>query len=222
MSFEPVMTFPALQALQGFNHGFTLRHPDLDVAVDRAEVLRRLEGWHHQILQEELGINPSQLATAQQVHGNRVTVVDSIPSQPVPESDGLISNQSEVTLAVYVADCCAVFLVDPVGGAFGLLHSGRKGTELGITSVAIQQMQKHLGVDPRNLVVQLSPCIRPPEFEVDFAAQIRAQAHDAGVPASNIHDEGISTAKDLKRFYSYRMEKGKTGRMLAVLGQRRA
>jgi copper oxidase (laccase) domain-containing protein len=49
---------------------------------------------------------------------------------------------------------------------------------------------------------------------------IRADAERAGVPADRIRDDGICTASDLGRFYSYRMEKGRTGRMLALLGRR--
>jgi polyphenol oxidase len=33
-----------------------------------------------------------------------------------------------------------------------------------------------------------------------------------------IHDSGVCTACDLDHYYSYRAEKGKTGRMLALLG----
>jgi hypothetical protein len=33
-----------------------------------------------------------------------------------------------------------------------------------------------------------------------------------------IHDAGACTACDIDRYYSYRAEKGKTGRMLALLG----
>jgi hypothetical protein len=80
-------------------------------------------------------------------------------------------------------------------------------------------MQQHFGTDPADLHVQLSPCIRPPAYEIDFAAQIRQQAQDAGVPAAQIHDTGLCTSLDLHRFYSYRMEKGRTGRMLALLGR---
>jgi len=64
--------------------------------------------------------------------------------------------------------------------------------------------------------VQLSPCIRPPHYEVDFAAEIVRQCRASGV--KTIHDSGVCTACDLKRYYSYRAEKGKTGRMLALLG----
>jgi copper oxidase (laccase) domain-containing protein len=35
---------------------------------------------------------------------------------------------------------------------------------------------------------------------------------------SEIHDSGVCTACDLTCYYSYRVEKGKTGRMLALLG----
>jgi hypothetical protein len=40
------------------------------------------------------------------------------------------------------------------------------------------------------------------------------------VKPERIHDDLTCTSSDLKRFYSYRTEKGKTGRMLALLGRR--
>jgi len=67
--------------------------------------------------------------------------------------------------------------------------------------------------------VQLSPCIRPPSYEVDFAAGIRAQCLESGIRPEHLHDCGICTSTDLQRFYSYRVEMGKTGRMLALLGR---
>ena len=119
-------------------------------------------------------------------------------------------------LGVYVADCCAVYLVDPKTPAIGLVHSGRKGTELGVVPNAIKQMIDRFGSDPANMIVQLSPCIRPPHYEVDFAAQIVRQCRALGV--KEIHDPAVCTARDLDRYYSYRAEKGKTGRMLALIG----
>ena len=38
------------------------------------------------------------------------------------------------------------------------------------------------------------------------------------MPEDQIHDSGLDTAADTKRFYSYRVEKGQTGRMLALFG----
>ncbi len=109
-----------------------------------------------------------------------------------------------------------IAIVDHKTPAIGLVHSGKKGTERAIVSNAIQQMREHFGSDPAELVVQLSPCIRPPHYEIDFAAQIVEQCRAAGVKM--IHDSGVCTACDVDRYYSYRAEKGKTGRMLALLG----
>jgi copper oxidase (laccase) domain-containing protein len=133
-----------------------------------------------------------------------------------PSCDGIITNQRGVALGIYVADCCAVYIVDPKTPAIGLVHSGRKGTELGVVTNATRQMIHRFGSDPANMIVQLSPCIRPPHYEVDFAAEIIRQCRALGV--KEIHDSSICTACDLGRYYSYRAEKGKTGRMLAVLG----
>jgi polyphenol oxidase len=76
-------------------------------------------------------------------------------------------------------------------------------------------MASEFGSHPADLVAQLSPCIRPPYYEVDFAADIVLNLKRAGV--SRVFDSGENTAADLERFYSYRMEKGQTGRMLALL-----
>jgi copper oxidase (laccase) domain-containing protein len=114
-----------------------------------------------------------------------------------------------------VADCCAVYLVDPQTPAIGLVHSGKKGSELGIAGRAIDLMRQNFGSDPARMTVQLSACIRPPHYEIDFAAQIREQCRALGV--REVHDDGVCTACDLASYYSYRAEKGKTGRMLALL-----
>jgi copper oxidase (laccase) domain-containing protein len=98
------------------------------------------------------------------------------------------------------------------------VHSGKKGTERAIVSKALEKMRDGFGSNPAELVVQLSPCIRPPHYETDFAATIVEQCRAAGV--KQIHDSGVCTACDLQRYYSYRAEKGKTGRMLALVGLR--
>lgn len=212
-------TFPSLDRLSPFAHAFTLRHPEIDVKVDREEALRRLTAWHHEVV-TDLGFTAASLATACQVHGKGIAVVQEAGSEPAAQMDGLVSNKPGLMIGIYVADCCAVYLADPVTGAFGVLHSGKKGTEQNITGTGIALMQETFGTRPEDLIVQLSPCIRPPAYEVDFAADIRAQARAAGVPSDQIHDDGTCTSSDLTRFYSYRVEKGKTGRMLALLGRR--
>jgi copper oxidase (laccase) domain-containing protein len=119
-----------------------------------------------------------------------------------------------------VADCGAVYLADPVTGGCGIVHSGKKGSEMGISGKAIELMQQHFGSRIEDIRVQLSPCIRPPAYEVDFVSQIRETCLNAGILPAHFADCGQCTSLDLQRFYSYRMEKGRTGRMLALLGRR--
>ena len=51
---------------------------------------------------------------------------------------------------------------------------------------------------------------------IDVAAKIIEQCRKRGV--KNVHDSGVCTACHPDLYYSYRAEKGKTGRMLALLG----
>jgi len=212
----PAEQFAALSALGEIRHAFTTRVASIDVQADKAEALRRLDKVHREV-RSAYAVGKGPLVTAEQVHGNCIGIVDA-PLQRgecFAGCDGLITNQPDVCLGIYVADCCAVYLVDQARTAIGLVHSGRKGTELRIVSNALKLMTEKFGSRASDLVVQLSSCIRPPHYEVDFAAEIVASCHDSGV--HNVYDSGLCTACDLERYYSYRAEKGKTGRMMAML-----
>jgi len=215
-SVLPIETFPALERA-GCRHGFVGRVPGIELSHDKAAVLENLDKVHRQARQI-LGLDERKFITVRQVHGNRIAHIDSVPAtdQCFEDCDGMITRQGDVCLGVYVADCCAVYLVDEKNRAIGLVHSGKKGTALGIVKNAIEAMRQEFGTDPSNLVVQLSPCIRPPHYEIDFAAEIVRQCREARI--EEIFDSGVCTACDLERYYSYRAEKGRTGRMLALLG----
>ena len=215
-SVLPIETFPALERV-GCHHGFVGRVPGIELSHDKAVVLENLDKVHRRARQI-LGLGGRKFITVHQVHGDKIARVDSVPATDrcFERCDALITNQRDVCLGIYVADCCAVYLVDRDARAIGLVHSGKKGTALGVVRSAIESMRQEFGIEPGDLIVQLSPCIRPPHYEIDFAAEIVRQCRDAGV--EEIFDSGICTACDLERYYSYRAEKGRTGRMLALLG----
>ena len=209
--------FAALESSGVCRHAFVRRIAGIDVSHDKDEALRRLEAAHRDI-RRKIGVSTWPLLTVEQVHGNKIAIVDG----PVESGrqfagcDGIITNQKNTLLGIHVADCCAVYIVDPKTQAVGLVHSGRKGTELGVVTNAIAHMSARFGSQPPDLIVQLSPCIRPPHYEIDFAANIIEQCRAQGV--NEIHDSGVCTSCDLANYYSYRAEKGKTGRMLALIG----
>lgn len=206
--------FPALAELSCVRHAFCIRVPGVDVKTDRAVALDRL-ARHHSEVRAVLGLGDKAFVLGSQVHGRELAVVDRNSPAPVGDVDGLITADLHVCLGVYVADCCAVYIVDPRRRVIALLHSGRKGSELGITAAAIERMRAEFGCVPADLRVQLSPCIRPPLYELDFAALIRRDCERAGV--REVFDAGTCTGANVDRYYSYRVEQGKTGRMLALI-----
>ena len=208
--------FPAL-AIPGVAHGFVRRVPGVSVSQDKTEVLALLKPWHQQAV-TSLDFRDENVFTAEQTHGAETVAVTATSPRWTPSVDGLMTNQPGLMLGIHTADCAPVYLVDPVRRAIALLHSGRKSTEAGITPRTVRLMAELYGTDPLDLIVQIGPCIRPPLFEVDIASMIRHDAVAAGVPAGQVHDCATCTGSGVERYYSYRVDKGKTGRLLALLG----
>ena len=209
-----------INRLPRFRAGWIGRVDGIEPTTDRDETLGRLRPVHEEIVRRDFGAD--HWWRAEQIHGKGVAVVPGVETKlagdglpVVPGTDGLVTAASGEVLGIYVADCGAIWLADRGTGAIGLLHSGKKGSELGILTEAIGLMKERFGTRAEDLVVVLGPCIRPPHYEIDFAAEIARQAREAGV--GEFHDDGEDTACDLTRNYSYRIEKGCTGRMLALI-----
>ncbi len=195
-------------------HAFAVRQPGVPVQAERAEAVERL-GPAHAALRAELGLSERGFCVAEQIHGAGVAVVDGPEVSYFPEVDSLVTASSRVCLGIYTADCCAVFLHAPGRGVVGLAHAGAKGTRLGVVPATLRCMRERFGVQPSEIRALLSPCIRPPLYDWDFAAEITRQLSSAGV--AEVADSGLCTGADTDRYYSYRIEKGRTGRMLALL-----
>lgn len=209
-----VESFPPLDSIPGIRALFLGRVPGVDVVAERVEAMARLASRQRALLDQE-GLSSFPLVTAEQIHGKEVAFLSSSSTIPIPGADGLLTMERGITLGIHVADCAPVWIVARDGSAGALLHSGKKGTELGIVPEGIRALRDRAGILPRDQVVVIGPCIRPPCYEVDFAAEIRRQAASEGV--GELHDDGICTACHPGHYYSYRREKGLTGRMLATL-----
>lgn len=202
-----------IDGLEGFRADFVGKVPGVEVDGERDEVLARLLPGHRARLRERFGVE--DWWRAEQVHGDGVAVVAAAGGGELAGVDGLVTDRVGEVLGIYVADCGVIWLADRGTGAIGLVHSGRVGSELGILTRAIEKMGEVYGTKARDVVGLLGPCIRPPHYEVDFAAEIGRQACELGL--GEFHDCGIDTASDPAVYYSYRMEKGRTGRMLGLL-----
>jgi copper oxidase (laccase) domain-containing protein len=196
------LRFPELEA-RGLLHAFTLRSVPPLISANIPQILL------------EAGL-PRNYGIGEQTHGVGVAVVNQGGNGKVISSvDALITRQKNLSLVIRVADCGPVWIHCEKTGAIGLVHSGRKGTEAGIVGATIRRMREEFGSEPSSMLALLGPCIRPPHYEVNFAGEILRQLEREKV--GKVVDSGLCTAADLKRFYSYRAEKGKTGRHFAIL-----
>ncbi len=220
MEAFPFLT--ALNALPGVRAGWIERQPDLTITGDRDEAMRQLRPFHERAVAAFAAGGSTRWWRAEQIHGNAVALVPGHRQTTAPDGlpvvsgvDGLLTRQAGEVLSIYAADCGVIWLADARSGAIGLLHSGKQGTHLNILASALATMADSFGTRPEDVTAVLSPCIRPPHYEVDFPAAIARQAECAGL--GNFIDCGLDTASDAVRFYSYRKQLGKTGRMMALI-----
>lgn len=163
------------------------------------------------------GVDHRRLTTCSQVHGNTImTVTEESIGNKFPASDGLITNLSNVPIAVFTADCLSVFLFDPKINAIGIVHAGRKGTQKQITQKAIKELNKQYNSIPENIFAAIGPCICAKCYEYDLINENRSQLLESGIKAENIKTTGLCSKED-GRFFSYRGDNGTGNRMISII-----
>ncbi len=201
---------------------------------------------NHARIYAHLALDADQVATAQQVHGNRVAVVEAKDGgQSLPVSDALITHSPGVALLLRFADCQPILLYDPEHHALGLLHVGWRGAALGLPLRAVEAMEAAFGTKPATIQAGLGPCIGPCCYQVgdDVVSALSYGLPDwrevvartdrgwwldlTGANAQLLRGAGVRqlerarlcTACRVDEFYSHRAEGGRTGRfaVLAVL-----
>jgi polyphenol oxidase len=181
----------------------------------------------------------SDLATARQIHSDRVLLVES--PGPQGEGDALICNRPGVSLGIRTADCLPILIADPRSRAVAAVHAGWRGVVSEIAPKAIQQMRQQFGSKPENLVVAIGPGIGPccfevgPEVAVQFASYFpeldlsgRAkvdlvettcrQLGRYGVTMGQIGTANLCSYCNPGLFESYRRDRDASGRMVAMIG----
>ena len=87
------------------------------------------------------GVKPEDMISAFLAHGVEVANVGANhQGQKVNDTDGLVTNQSGVCLAVTGADCFPVFAYAP-SGVVGIAHCGWRSSAKGIIENLIHQMK---------------------------------------------------------------------------------
>lgn len=190
------------------------------------------------------GVEPLEIVCGNQVHDKNIAIVreedrgrGTQPGRdPFAFTDGLITNVPELPLAVFVADCVPVFLLDPVCKAIALVHAGREGTLLRIAAHAVRLLEHEYGTCPANVQALIGPSAGPCCYEVSdvmakefvdagFLAEGRfldlwhanlQQLCAVGVQEINIAVAGTCTICS-ERFFSYRRDASQDRNMAMLM-----
>lgn len=161
----------AIGRLPFVRHGITGRVAGLGAAdgnISYSEPRDPADAWKmRQLWCDRMGIDPTTLVTAHQVHGNAVGVVPkskagtgSAPGSGLfGKFDSLITNDPGVAVVMTHADCLAVILCDPQTRAVGVVHAGWRGTVSDVTGAAVRTMVDQLGSGPEQILAFIGPGI---------------------------------------------------------------
>ncbi|MDH4071060.1 MAG: peptidoglycan editing factor PgeF [Ignavibacteria bacterium] len=186
----------------------------------------------------ELGLREVDLAIPGQIHSTEVRLIRS-PGH-VEKCDGLVSDRSGVYLCVSVADCMPVVLVDRKKRTVAVLHAGWRGTAGGITGRALDIMAAEFRTNRSDIAAYLGPSARACCYEVggDVASRFpdgaverrdgkpfvhldranRLQLLAGGVSEGQIEQSSFCTVCNGTDLHSYRRDRARSGRMVAVAG----
>ncbi len=176
------------------NLGFTAADPAENVRENRLRFISAVTGSRS-----------TPLVAVRQVHSNRNLVLRAsfvgFGPEPVPEADGIITDQPGLLLAIQTADCVPVLVVDRVRRVVAGFHAGWRGTVERIVELGVETMRAEFGSEPGDLAAAIGPGIGPCCYTVgdevlarftknfsyapEFFSQ-RAVGPDEGVDGSNI------------------------------------
>ncbi|MHB9132202.1 MAG: polyphenol oxidase family protein [Armatimonadota bacterium] len=196
------------------------------------------------------GYDAATLVCGQQVHGAGIVRVNtgergrgafSWPDA-LPDTDGLLVSESNLPVAILVADCAPLLIVDPVHHLLAVVHAGWRGALARIASQAIHHMHDAAGTDPAACRVGIGPTLCAACLEVsgevgcavekelgpgtvhhgshrphlDIRAMLCTDLTAAGVTPARIIAHPACPRCEHTRFFSYRAQHGRTGRFALV------
>ena len=153
--------------------------------------------------------------------------------------DGLVTDEPNLPLLIYAADCVPLYFYDPIHHAIGLSHAGWRGTVNGMAKATVEKMQEEFDTRPEDLLAAIGPSIAKECFEVDapcaeeflalpdsdkfvtddgngkFHVDLwacnRAFLLGAGVLPEHITTGGVCTVCNSDLLFSHRVTRGKRG-----------
>jgi YfiH family protein len=230
---------PSLTVLPGIRHGFFTRaggvsggvYASLNGGTGSRDAPAQV-AENRARMATALGVRPSHLLTAYQIHSPEVVTVER-PWTPDarPRADAIVTATPGIAVGVSTADCGPLLFADADARVVGAAHAGWRGALTGVVEATVAAMER-LGAEPDRIVAAAGPMIRQPNYEVgpEFVARFRdadaanerffapASRRDhalfdlAGYIAARLGAAGIRRVEDIGRctyadevaFFSYR------------------
>ena len=160
----------------------------------------------------------------------------------IKDCDALITNVPHVVLSILTADCVPILLFDPKKKVIAAIHAGWKGTQAHIASKTVEKMKEAFQCNEKDIIAGIAPSIGRCCYEVgkDVAQHFfdtpkgftrigekymldlpyinKQQLINVGLLEKHIEMSNICTACKVEDFFSYRKEKGCTGRFMSMIG----
>lgn len=155
-------------------HCFTLKGLDFWIHKDRdknQEFDRVIN--EYKVICDVLGLDYRNIVKPYQFHTDRIKVLDKKVYNDKPDisleknTDGVITNKSNIILSTVNADCILLLFFDPVKKVIANIHSGWRGTVQKISEKTVKEMQDKYGSKPEDIIACMTPSIRKCHFEVD-------------------------------------------------------
>ncbi len=163
----------------------------------------------------------------------------------IEDCDALITDLKNVMLTILTADCVPVLLFDPKRKIVAAVHAGWKGTKSKIVAKTVLRMQEVFGSDPKDIVAAVAPSIgrccyevgedvarhffdipkgytkKGDKYMLDLPYINKYQLLDSGLLDAHIAMSNVCTACEVEHYFSYRKEKGCSGRFMSMIGMNR-
>jgi len=223
--------------------GFSLRHCG-NMSLCYAETSDSLK--NRKAFLEGLRIDYQTLVCGRQKHGSRVQIVKINDrgrgalsyDTAIADTDALVTDEKNLPLAVFTADCLSVFLYEPGKKIIGLVHAGWRSTKRDIVIKTLKVMEEGFNSRAKDVYAAFGPSIRSCCYEVgqefkgifpygliekngrlylDLIKINKKQLLDCGVKDTNIFDLNLCTSCHSTELFSYRKEGSSCGRMMLVI-----
>lgn len=176
----PVIRFKCFEDIPWLAHGFSTREGGVSEGIYKSMNLSFTRGDDPGAVRENfrrfgraVDMDWKKMVFARQTHTVNVLPVGRkdwgkgiIKDTDYQDIDGLITNEPDVSLVTFFADCVPLFLVDKNKKVIGASHSGWRGTVARMGAATVAAMREHYGCDPQNLVGVIGPSICGDCYEV--------------------------------------------------------